>query len=69
MTVSRRVVLHFSRDIVGKSIVCRLARDFGLEFNILKAYVTPEEEGLLVMELSGERKEYEKECGILLRRE
>ncbi len=59
MAVSRRVVLHFAKDIVGQSIVCRLAKDMNLEFNILRAYVTPEEEGLLVMELSGDAKDYE----------
>ena len=67
MTVSRRVVLHFSKDIVDKSIVCYLARELGLEFNILKAYVTPEEGGVLVMELSGERKDYEKGVRYLTR--
>jgi ferredoxin len=60
MNISNRVVLHFSKHIVDQPIICRLARDFALEFNILKAYVTPEEEGLLVMELSGERKDYER---------
>jgi ferredoxin len=60
MAVSRRIVLHFPRRIVERAIVCRLAKDYDLEFNILKAQVTPEEEGLVVMELSGEQKEYDK---------
>ena len=60
MTVSRRIVLHFPRRIVERAIVCRLAKDYDLEFNILKAFVTPEEEGLLVLELSGEQKEYDR---------
>jgi len=60
MAVSRRIVLHFPKRIVERAIVCRLAKDFSLEFNILKAQVTPEEEGLVVMELSGEQKEYDK---------
>jgi len=58
--VSRRVVLHFPRSLVDQPILCRLARDFNLEFNILKASVTPKEEGVLVVELSGESAEYEK---------
>jgi ferredoxin len=37
-----------------------LVRDYNLEFNILKASVTPREEGLLVLELSGEVKNYEE---------
>jgi len=60
MAVSRRIVLHFPKRIVERAIVCRLAKNYDLEFNILKALVTPEEEGLLVLELSGEQKEYDK---------
>ena len=67
MNVSSRVVLHFSKDVVDQPIICCLARDFNLEFNILKAYVTPEEEGLLVMELSGEREDYERGIQYLTR--
>ena len=60
MAISRRIVLHFPRSLVEQPIVCRLARDFNLEFNILKASVTPNEEGLLVLELSGGQKDYDK---------
>jgi ferredoxin len=37
-----------------------LIKDYALEFNILKAAITPEEEGLLVMELKGEQNDYDK---------
>ena len=60
MAVSKRIVLRFPKRIVERAIVCRLAKDYDLEFNILKALVTPEEEGLLVLELSGEQGEYDK---------
>ena len=60
MDVSKRIVLHFPKRLVDRPIVCRLVKDYDLEFNILKALVTPEEEGLLVLELSGEQKEYDK---------
>ncbi|HEX76242.1 MAG TPA: 4Fe-4S binding protein [Dehalococcoidia bacterium] len=60
MAVSRRIVLHFPHRLVDKPIVCRLVRDFSLEFNILKASVTPGEEGLMVMELTGDRRNYDK---------
>ncbi|MFA5101201.1 MAG: NIL domain-containing protein [Candidatus Omnitrophota bacterium] len=58
--ISKRIVLHFPQRLVDKPIVYRLIKDFNLEFNILKAYVTPQEEGLMVLELRGEDKEYEK---------
>jgi len=53
---SRKIVLHFPRKLVDKPIICKLIEKFDLEFNILKASVTPDEEGLLVLELTGEEK-------------
>ena len=60
MTVSRRIVLHFPRRLVDRPIVYRLIKDYDLEFNILKASVTPDEEGLMVLELRGEQTDYDK---------
>jgi L-aspartate semialdehyde sulfurtransferase ferredoxin len=60
MAISRRIVLRFPPRLVHKSIVSRLVKDFDLDFNILKASVSPGEEGLLVMELSGDRRSYDK---------
>jgi ferredoxin len=60
MAVSRRIVLRFPPRLVNKSIVSRLVREFDLDFNILKASVTPGEEGLLVMELTGDNRNYDK---------
>ena len=60
MAISKRIVLHFTRRLVDRPIVSRLVRDFNLDFNILKASVTPEEEGLLVLELSGKQSDYDK---------
>ena len=45
--------MHFPRRLINQPIVCGLVKRFGLEFNILKASVTPKEEGLMVLELSG----------------
>jgi len=60
MAVSKRIVLHFPRHLVDQPIVYRLIKDYDLEFNILKASVTPKEEGLLVLELSGGPDDYDK---------
>ena len=60
MAIARRVVLHFPRTLVEQPIIYRLVKDYDLMFNILKASVTPNEQGLLVLELSGERENYEK---------
>ena len=60
MATSIRLVLRFPRRILDKPIVSRLVREYGLDFNILKASVTPGEEGLLIMELTGDSRNYEK---------
>ncbi len=60
MAVTKRIVLHFPRRVVDRPIVSRLVRDFNLDFNILKASITPEAEGLLVLELSGSQTDYDK---------
>ena len=67
MIVSRRIVLHFPRRLVDRPIVYRLIKDYDLEFNILKASVTPEEEGLMVLELKGKQEDYDKGINYLTR--
>ena len=57
---SRRIVLKFPHRLVDQPIVYRMVKDFDVEFNILKASVTPREEGLMVLELKGEESNLEK---------
>ena len=59
MVVSKKIVLHFPKRLVDRPIVYRLIKDYDLEFNILKASVTPEEEGLMVIELKGKKQDYD----------
>ena len=67
MVVSKRIVLRFPRRLVERPIIYRLVKDYDLEFNILKASITPEEEGLLVLELKGAQKEYDKGINFLIK--
>jgi len=60
MAFSKRIVLHFPQRLVDRPIVSALVRDFNLDFNILKASINPEKEGLMVVELTGERADYDK---------
>ena len=60
MAVSKKIVLHFPKRLVERSIVSRLIRDYNLDFNILKASINPDKEGLLVLELSGKQGDYDK---------
>ena len=60
MDISRRIVLHFPPRVTGQPVVYRLTKDFNLSFNILRASVSPGEEGLLIMELSGDQMNYDR---------
>jgi len=59
MVVTKKIVLKFPKRLVDQPIVARLVKDFNLEFNILKASVTPDEEGLMVLGLTGEQQDYD----------
>jgi ferredoxin len=58
-------VLHFPPTATDQPVIFRLSRDYGLVFNILRASITPEEEGLMVLELSGEDSDYQRAIGYL----
>ncbi len=68
--VRHKIVLHFPHEQVDKPVVSKLVRDFDIDFNILKASITPREEGILVLEVTGEKDKYQKglkyleSCGI-----
>ncbi len=55
---SKILILRFSPDVAQKPVVCRLTRDFDLEFNILNAAILPRKEGVMVLELSGSKKNF-----------
>jgi ferredoxin len=60
MAISKRVVLHFPPRLVEQPIIYKLVKDYNLVLNILKASVTPKEEGLMVLDLSGARQDYDR---------
>ena len=51
----RRLVLTFPPKLVEEPITYRLIKDYNLVVNILRAKISPEEEGRLMIELSGEK--------------
>ncbi|MBW1721998.1 MAG: 4Fe-4S binding protein [Deltaproteobacteria bacterium] len=57
---SKVLSLRFPAGVVNEPIVCNLAKQFDLTFNILKATIYPRREGLVVMELRGHRKNFQK---------
>ncbi len=52
------LLLRFPKTAVQQPIVCNLARDYDLIFNILNATILPRKEGVMVMDLSGSRKNF-----------
>ena len=51
----RRLVLTFPPSLVGEPITYKLVKDYNIVINILKAQVTPEEDGKLIVDLSGDK--------------
>jgi len=56
---SNRFVIHFPSQLVKQPIIYRLAKEYNLAFNIIMARIMPNEEGLMVAELSGENEDYD----------
>ena len=62
--------LRFPKSVADKPNVCNLVKKYDLTFNIFQATIYPRREGLMVLELSGHRKNfnqgvrYLKEMGI-----
>ena len=57
---ARKIVLTFPKDKIDKPIVSKLIKEHDLVFNILKASITPDQEGHLVIELNGDNAEINK---------
>ena len=53
--VKRKLVLSFPENIVTKPITYKLVKEFNLEFNILRAEITPDMEGKMLIELRGDK--------------
>lgn len=60
MMYSKTLSLRFPPNVVNEPIAVNLVKEFDLSFNILKATIYPRKEGLMVMELSGHRKNFQK---------
>ncbi len=67
---TRIYVLRFSKENADKPIICKLVKEYDVEFNILKADVLLQQEGLMILELMGHKAnvdkgiEYLEEAGV-----
>ncbi len=58
--MKKRIILRFKRNTIDKPIVYRLAKDFDLVYNILRANVSPRAESMMVMEIEGDEANFTK---------
>jgi len=58
-TVTKKVIIRYSADNVDQPIACHLAKKYDLDFNILKARIFPRREGVMVLELSGTKENFD----------
>jgi len=56
---SKKVVIRYTADNVDQPIICQLVKKHDLAFNILKAQISPRREGVIVLELSGLKENFE----------
>ena len=59
-TVTKKLMLFFPKCECEKPIIYHLVKDYGLIVNVFRAKVTPEEEGYLVLDVTGTEKDIEK---------
>ena len=57
---SKILSLRFPKEIVDEPITVNLVRKFDLSFSILKATIYPRKEGLMVLELSGQKDNFKE---------
>jgi ferredoxin len=65
---SEKLILNFPKEVVTKPIVYHVVKDFNLEFNILRAEITPNLEGRMLLEIRGKKEKIE-ECKAFLKKE
>ncbi len=58
--ITRKYMLWFPRSETEKPIVYHLVKDYNLIINIFRAKVTPEEEGFLVLDVTGEAQDIDR---------
>jgi len=53
---AHRIVLHFPKKIVQNPVICNLARQYDVEFSVLRAAVESDTGGMMVLGLRGKEK-------------
>ena len=61
----KNVHLTFPPEISNNPVVCLLAKNYGLSFNILKAQINPGREGRMMLEIAGDKDSCEQALDFL----
>ncbi|HUT47427.1 MAG TPA: 4Fe-4S dicluster domain-containing protein [Sedimentisphaerales bacterium] len=64
-TVTKKLMLFFPRCECEKPIIYHLVKDYNLVVNVYRAKVTPEEEGYLVLDVTGIEEDIERAMAFL----
>lgn len=62
---TRIYILRFPKDIIDQPIICNLVKEYGIDFNILQASISLQDEGLMVIELMGTKASIKKGVSYL----
>jgi L-aspartate semialdehyde sulfurtransferase ferredoxin len=62
---SKKIVIRYTPEIVQQPIICQLVKRYDLVFNILKARIFPRREGVIVLELSGLKENFDQGISFL----
>ena len=55
----RKLVLYYSKDTVGQPIIYRLGQEFNLICNIIKAEMDYDNQGYMVLDVSGQESDFQ----------
>lgn len=57
---SKKIVIRYTPEVVQEPVIYLLTKKHNLVFNILKARIFPRREGVIVLELSGEKDDFDR---------
>ncbi|MEW5821339.1 MAG: NIL domain-containing protein [Cyanobacteriota bacterium] len=63
--IKKTVILNFPRSLTTEPITYKLVKEFDINFNILKARIKPNEEGLLIIQIKGSKDNLDKSMQYL----
>ncbi len=62
---TRLYVLKFPKEVIDQPIICNLVKKYDLQFNILKATILMQQEGVMVIEFVGHKTNVKKGLAYL----